>query len=168
MFAPPRFRLLREQVIRRPLPEVFAFFADAANLQAITPEFLDFRIVTPLPIAMREGELIDYRLRLCGVPFSWRTRIETWEPGAHFTDRQVRGPYVLWHHQHEFHETDGGTRMIDTVDYQLPFGPLGHATHAVFVRAALARIFDHRARRIEELLAPADHLPRPARAAGAP
>jgi len=161
MFAQPRFRLQRVQLIRRPLPEVFAFFADAGNLQAITPDFLNFHIVTPLPIAMREGALIDYRMALCGVRFGWRTRIESWEPPAaatdrpaRFTDRQVRGPYALWHHTHEFQAVDGGTRMTDTVDYELRFGPAGHVAHALFVRPALARIFDHRRRRITELLAP--------------
>ena len=160
MPRPARFRLQREQLIARPVPVVFDFFADAGNLQAITPGFLDFRIVTPLPIAMREGALIDYRLRLCGVPFGWRTRIESWEPPAGgrerqacFTDRQVRGPYVLWHHAHDFRAVEGGTHMTDTVDYELPLGPAGHAAHALFVRRALARIFDHRRARIAELLA---------------
>ena len=86
--------------------EVFAFFADAHNLEAITPPWLGFRIVTPGPIEMRPGALIEYRLRLHRVPVRWLTRIETWEPGRRFVDVQVRGPYRLWHHTHEF-EPDG-------------------------------------------------------------
>lgn len=141
-----------EQVVRRPLGEVFAFFADARNLEAITPEFLRFRILTPLPIAMRPGVHIDYRLSLFGVPFHWRTRIEAWEPGRRFVDVQERGPYRLWHHTHEFEAVPEGTRMRDTVRYALPLGPAGRFAHAIFVRRQVEAIFAHRRRAIGSLL----------------
>ena len=137
--------LRREQTLPGTPDAVFGFFADAGNLEAITPPWLGFRIVTPRPIDMGVGTLIEYRLRLHGLPISWLTRIEVWEPGARFVDQQLRGPYALWHHTHEFAPAPGGgTRMTDTVRYALPFGPAGGIAHALFVRRDLRRIFDHR------------------------
>lgn len=136
--------LTRTQLVPRPRDEVFAFFADAHNLEAITPAFLRFRITTEGPIAMAEGARIAYRLSLFGVPFGWRTRIEVWEPGIRFVDVQLAGPYRRWRHLHAFEDAPGGTRMTDRVEYELPLGPLGAVAHALFVKRALARIFDHR------------------------
>lgn len=143
-------RLERSQLIESPLPTVFAFFADAANLEVITPAFLRFRIDTPLPIAMCQGAHIDYSLSLWGVPLRWRTRISLWEPDARFVDEQERGPYARWRHLHEFQAVDGSTRMRDVVDYQLPLGPLGSVAHALFVRRVLEAIFDYRREAIAE------------------
>jgi ligand-binding SRPBCC domain-containing protein len=139
-----RYRLERSQWVPRPRAEVFAFFSEAENLERITPAFLRFRILTPRPIRIAPGALIDYRLRLHGVPLRWRTRIETFEPGVAFTDVQLSGPYKRWHHRHEFADEAGGTRMRDIVDYELPFGPLGALAHALFVRRSVERIFDYR------------------------
>jgi ligand-binding SRPBCC domain-containing protein len=144
--------LRREQQLPAPPAEVFPFFADAGNLEAITPDWLRFRITTPRPIAVGAGTLIEYRLRLHGLPVSWLTRIEAWEPNARFVDAQLRGPYELWHHTHEFEARDGGTLMRDTVRYALPFGPLGAAAHRAFVARDLAAIFDHRAERVAALV----------------
>ena len=153
MFGPAAtHRLERSQVLPRPRGEVFAFFADAHNLEAITPAFLRFRITTPGPIAMRVGALITYRLRLFGVGFGWTTRIEAWEPERRFVDVQLQGPYRLWRHTHRFDDVPGGTLVTDTVEYALPFGPLGGVAHALLVRRALRRIFDHREERIAALL----------------
>ena len=148
------YTLERRQLIRRPLDEVFAFFADAGNLEAITPEFLQFRILTPRPIAMQPGALIDYRLKLLCVPLQWRTRIEEFEPPRRFVDVQLGGPYKLWRHTHEFTETAEGTVVLDRIAYQIPLGPLGRLAHAIFVRHTLNQIFDHRHRIIERLLPP--------------
>lgn len=134
-------RLTTSLFIARPLDETFAFFADAANLQRITPPWLDFRILTPLPIAMREGALIDYRIRLRGVPIHWRTEITAWAPPLRFVDEQIRGPYRLWRHAHAFRAVPGGTEVSDTVDYLVPGGSL---VDALFVRRELDRIFRHR------------------------
>jgi ligand-binding SRPBCC domain-containing protein len=142
--------LERSQLVPAPRAEVFAFFGDAWNLEAITPQFLRFRVTTPGPIPMAPGALIDYRLSLYGVGFRWRTRIEIWEPGVRFVDVQLSGPYRRWRHTHTFEDAPGGTRVLDRVEYELPLGPLGHLAHAVFVRRALARIFDHRRARIAE------------------
>ncbi len=145
--------LRREQRLPGSPQEVFPFFADAGNLEAITPDWLGFRIVTPRPIEMRVGALIEYRLRLHGVPVSWLTRIEEWEPGARFVDMQLSGPYKLWHHTHEF-EPDGagGTLMRDTVRYALPLGPLGALAHRVLVRRDVERIFAFRAQAVPALV----------------
>lgn len=144
--------LSREQRLRGEPAEVFPFFADAANLERITPPWLRFRVVSPTPIDMRAGALIEYRLRLHGVPLSWLTRIEAWEPPHRFVDRQLRGPYRSWWHEHTFApDGAGGTVMRDLVRYSLPFGPLGSAADALLVRRDLARIFDHRASAVERL-----------------
>ena len=121
---------------------MFPFFAEARNLEAITPPFLNFHVVSA--DEMRVGALIEYRLRLHGIPIRWLTRIEEWEPGVRFVDAQLRGPYALWHHTHEFEAHDGHTLMRDTVRYALPFGPLGTVAHRLFVRRDVERIFDYR------------------------
>jgi hypothetical protein len=138
------YELNREQLLPVPTGEAFAFFADAPNLEAITPPWLHFRMVTPQPIVMGLGTLIDYRLRLHAVPLRWLTRIELWEPGRGFADVQMRGPYRLWHHTHSFSSRRGGTMMRDVVRYALPFGPLGRVARAALVRRDLDRIFDFR------------------------
>ena len=136
--------LAREQVLPVPPPEAFDFFADAFNLEAITPPWLRFRIVTPGPIALEPGTLIEYRLRLHTVPVRWLTRIEAWEPGRRFVDAQVRGPYALWHHTHEFVPHAEGTLMRDIVRYALPLGPLGELARRAFVGRDVERIFAFR------------------------
>ncbi len=148
----PTYYLQREQFIPRPLTEVFSFFADAGNLEAITPPWLNFRILTPLPIKIQQGTLIDYRLRMFGLPLSWRTEIESFDQPTRFSDRQLWGPYKRWHHTHEFREADGGTWMTDRVEYQLFLGPIGWLANAVMVRRMLERIFDYRFHAVERLL----------------
>jgi ligand-binding SRPBCC domain-containing protein len=145
-----RYHVLRRQQRLPGKPDaVFAFFADAHNLEAITPPWLSFRVTTPRPIEMRAGALIEYRLRLHRIPVAWLTRIEEWVPGERFVDEQLRGPYALWHHMHEFEpDGQGGTLMRDTVRYALPYGPLGKVAHRLFVARDLAAIFDHRTERV--------------------
>jgi ligand-binding SRPBCC domain-containing protein len=125
----------------RPRPEVFAFFAEARNLEAITPPWLKFEVLTPAPIAMRAGTLIDYRLRLHGFPIRWRTEITLWEPPVRFADTQLRGPYRLWEHTHTFVEKDGGTLCRDEVRYAVPGGAL---IERLFVRRDVEKIFAFR------------------------
>jgi hypothetical protein len=138
-------RLEREQHLPGRPEDVFPFFADALNLERITPPWLGFRVTTPGTIEMGPGTLIEYRLRLHRVPVRWLTRIEVWEPPERFVDTQVRGPYRVWRHEHRFAPAPGGgTLMRDRVDYDLPLGPLGTLAHALVVRRDLARIFDHR------------------------
>lgn len=143
--------LRREQWIPLPLDEVFAFFADARNLEEITPPWLAFRILTPEPIRMAAGTEIRYRLRWHVVPLVWTTRIRRWEPPSRFVDVQWSGPYRLWHHTHRFESSEGGTRMIDVVRYRLPLGIAGRAMQAVMVERDLDQIFDYRARRIQRI-----------------
>lgn len=145
--------LLHERLIL-PLPreQVFAFFADAGNLGRITPPELNFQILTPLPIAMHPGALIDYRLQLHGVPFHWQSEITVWEPPSLFVDEQRRGPYRQWIHRHSFSDTaDGGTSIEDEVRYRLPLAPFGEALHPV-VRQQLERIFAYRREMVSWLL----------------
>ncbi len=139
-------RLEYVQEFPRSRAEVFRFFEDAFNLDAITPAMLRFRILTRGPIEMRAGALIDYSLRLRGVPIRWRTRIEAYDAPARFVDRQVRGPYRLWWHEHVFEEIEGGTRMTDRVRYLLPLAGswLGRVVHDRFIRPDLESIFAFR------------------------
>ena len=145
-------RLEQSQLIRRPPAEVFAFFSDAANLEKITPPVLRFSITTPPPVRIGEGALIDFRLKLHGIPFPWQSRIESFQPDRQFVDTQTRGPYRRWRHLHRFEAQDGGTRMIDQVQYELPWGLLGSLAHRLFVRRDLENVFTYRRRRIAELL----------------
>lgn len=145
-------RLEREQLLPGTPAEVFPFFADARNLEALTPPFLGFRILTPLPIEMREGALIDYALSLFGIPVRWKTRISVWEPDVQFVDEQLSGPYALWRHTHSFERRGNGTLMRDLVEYREPFGPLGAVAHHLFVARTVERIFDYRRGAVDRLL----------------
>ena len=137
-------RLYREQVVPAPVDEVFGFFAEAANLERITPPWLGFGLVGAEPIEMRTGTLIEYRLQLHRPPLRWVSRIALWQPGRTFVDVQVRGPYRVWRHRHDFEPRGRNTVVRDHVDYALPLGPLGEFAHAAFVERDLARIFDYR------------------------
>jgi len=145
--------LKREQRLPGPPQAVFGFFADARNLEAITPPLLRFRVVTPESLVMDEGTLIRYRLRVHGVPVSWLTEIKEWEPPYRFVDEQLEGPYALWRHTHTFEGHGEETIMRDVVRYRIGFGPLGVLANALSVRRDLDRIFDYRAERVPALLA---------------
>lgn len=134
-----------------PRAEVFPFFADARNLETLTPPWLHFEVLTPEPIAMRAGVRIDYRLRVHGIPLRWQSEISVWEPPVRFVDEQRRGPYRLWHHEHTFEERDGGTLCGDVVRYAAPGGPLRPLIERLLVRRDVERIFAFRAARMREL-----------------
>jgi ligand-binding SRPBCC domain-containing protein len=140
------------QRLGRPVDEVFEFFARAENLERITPPWLSFELQDGGPSELREGSLIHYRLRVHGVPLRWVSRIEMWEPGEKFVDRQLRGPYRLWRHEHTFAVDGNGAVVSDHVRYALPLGPLGDIAHAAFVHRDLGRIFDYRRQATETLL----------------
>jgi ligand-binding SRPBCC domain-containing protein len=131
--------------------ELFPFFADAGNLDAITPPWLNFRIVTPPPIAMREGALIDYQLRVRGIPLRWRTRINVWQPPHRFVDEQLRGPYRQWIHEHTFEAHDGGALARDVVHYAVPFDFIAHRW---FVRPDVEKIFAFRQEALRKRFGP--------------
>lgn len=147
------YRLEREQRLDQPIDDVFAFFSRAGNLERITPSWLSFEVLTPEPLDMHVGTLIEYRLRVHRIPLRWVSRIEAWEPERSFVDRQVRGPYRMWHHRHSFEASGDGVIVRDAVDYALPLGPLGALAHRLFVRRDVERIFAYRRRAVERLLA---------------
>ena len=138
------YLLERDQWLPRPVDEVFTFFSDARNLESITPGWLGFRIVTPAPIAMRAGAEIDYELSWRWFRLRWKTVIARWDPPGSFVDVQARGPYRLWEHTHTFRGENGGTRLSDSVRYELPLGMPGRLAHWIEVRRDLERIFDYR------------------------
>lgn len=124
-----------------PLDEVFPFFADAFNLSQLTPPWLKFNVLTPAPIEMHTGALLDYRLKLRGIPIKWRTEIEEWKPPYQFVDTQLKGPYKRWHHLHSFKEVNGGTVVEDRVVYR-PLG--GWLVNKLLVERDLKRVFAYR------------------------
>jgi ligand-binding SRPBCC domain-containing protein len=131
--------------------QVFAFFAEATNLQRITPPELGFAMVTPQPIHLCEGTRIEYRLHLFGVPFAWQSEIERWHPPEEFVDVQLRGPYKHWVHTHRFREENGVTIIEDEVQYALSYWPVGELVYSL-VRLQLARIFRYRQQAIQTCL----------------
>ena len=144
--------LNRSLTLELPREQVFEFFSDAGNLERITPPELSFHIVTLQPLELRQGTLIDYKLRLRGLPLTWRTEISVWDPPNEFVDRQLSGPYSQWIHRHTFTEIGPGKTLIeDEVRYRLPLEPLGDLAHFV-VRRELEYIFDFRQKMVAELL----------------
>ena len=144
--------LTRTLKIALPRQRVFEFFADAGNLERITPPELNFHILTPRPIEVRQGTLIDYKLRLRGLPMRWRTEISVWDPPSKFVDRQLSGPYRQWIHRHSFTELGPEETLIeDEVRYRLPLEPLGDVAHFI-VRRELAYIFDFRQKAVAQIL----------------
>lgn len=136
--------LKRRTEIKRHREELFDFFSKAENLNLITPPELGFRIRTPLPIEMKKGAIIDYTIKLNGLPFMWKTEITEWEPPLSFTDTQISGPYKVWIHKHEFEEIGDFTIMTDTVNYLSPGGLLEFIPNKLFVEKKVNRIFDYR------------------------
>lgn len=146
--------LNRKLTIDLPPKEVFAFFADAGNLEIITPPELNFRISTPQPFEIEEGTLIDYKLKLRGLPITWQTLISRWDPPNSFVDEALKSPYKQWIHEHIFTENgSGGTDIEDIVRYRLPLEPLGDIAHW-FVRRELDYIFEFRERTVVKMLQP--------------
>ena len=135
------------------LEAVFAFFAEAQNLERITPPELSFRLVSPAPLEIGKDTVIDYRLRLWGIPFSWRSLVSHWDPPHTFVDEQIQGPYKLWHHTHTFAAVDGGTKIEDRVLYRLPLWPVGEVARPL-IKLYLRRIFFYRQRAIRAFLLP--------------
>lgn len=152
--------LRRETWIPRKLEEVFDFFSRAENLEQLTPPSVGFQILTPTPIGMREGALIDYKIRIRGVPVRWRTKIAAWEPPNRFVDEQLAGPYRQWIHEHRFEAEGDGTRMVDKVLYRAPGWFLEPLIHHFFVGPELGKIFAFREARMREIFAAETTTPR--------
>ena len=142
--------LRAETLIERPLDEVFPFFADAMNLEKLTPDFMNFHVLTPPPIEMRDGQIIDYRLKVRGIPLRWRSEITNWDPPHRFSDIQLKGPYRYWRHQHLFEATDEGTLCKDIVHYAVPGGAL---IHWLMVRRDVTTIFEYREQTLRQVFA---------------
>ena len=146
---PSPYTLRQEHWIAQPIDEVFAFFSDAHNLEKITPPWVGFKILSMSTGKIQQGTEIRYRLRLHGFPIHWCTEILKWNPPHEFIDVQRTGPCKLWHHTHRFVAEAGGTRMVDEVQYALPFGVLGRMVHALKVQRDVREIFDYRRQQID-------------------
>ena len=143
--------LSRETKVNRPVEEVFEFFSKAENLNIITPPELNFNITTPLPVKMKKGALIDYKIKLHGVPFKWKTEITEWNPPYRFVDTQIKGPYKIWIHEHIFTTAEDSTIITDIVSY-LPSGwILEPIIHKLIVKKKLEDIFDYRQSKIKSI-----------------
>lgn len=142
------YQLSAEMWLPAPLGEVFNFFAEASNLELLTPSMLRFKILTERPITMKRGILIDYRLRLHGIPMRWQSEISTWEPPHRFVDEQRRGPYRRWYHEHLFREENGGTSVQDRINYRVLGGRL---VNRFFVEPDLKRIFQYRQQKLGKI-----------------
>ena len=140
-----------EQSIPASVERVFEFFSNEKNLEAITPPWLNFKVLRASSTHLNSGTLIDYRLRVRGIPLRWQSRIDDWVLHQKFVDTQTKGPYVYWHHTHEFKPNDGGTLMIDRVRYEIPGGNLGLRLMGNYVASDLQKIFEYRRKKIEEL-----------------
>jgi ligand-binding SRPBCC domain-containing protein len=146
------YELTDRFIVKADEKQTWSFFSSAENLPAITPPWLAFTIKTPAPIRIENDALLDYTIKWLGIPIKWRTRIIEWEPPRMFIDLQLRGPYVLWHHQHVFTPCDGGTLCSDRVLYKLPLGWLGRPAQALVVKKQLLEIFRYRRKVIADRL----------------
>ena len=146
------YNLRRQQTVKAPREQVFRFFESPENLERITPGDVGFEILTPRPITMQTGAVLDYTIRVLGLPVRWTTLIASYDPPNRFTDVALKSPYSFWHHTHTFEEAADGTLMTDDVKYALPFGWLGRLVHTLWVRRQLTKIFDFRAEVIMRLI----------------
>lgn len=154
------YRLQAEVIVESPIKEVFAFFSNAANLESLTPSWLNFQIVTELPIQMRQGALLDYKIRLHMIPISWRTEIAHWQPPHKFVDQQLRGPYKRWWHEHTFEDLGDGLTLIRDEVHYIPRG--GKWLHRWFVKPDLEKIFKFRQQQLAKrfkVCSPGDNRP---------
>ena len=145
------YTLESNQFINKPIEEVFQFFSKPENLSVITPAKLGFKILSPNPIKMEVGRLIDYNIYLMGIPIHWRTLITDYEPPNMFVDQQIKGPYAMWHHTHTFHKVKGGVEIKDRIVYSIPFGFLGQLLNYLWIKRDLNNIFLHRKKVIDKL-----------------
>ena len=146
------FQLIKTQVINSPMDDVFDFFSKPENLKTITPAKLSFNILTPTPIVMEKGTVIDYTISLFLIPIHWRTLITKYNPPYEFVDEQIKGPYNFWHHTHKFKKVDGGVEISDRVIYSIPMGIIGSVLHFIWIKRDLEKIFLHRKEVIENIL----------------
>ena len=145
-------QIKRQQNLPVSLQQAWKFFSDPANLKSITPQYMGFNITSAPPGEMYEGMIITYKVSpLLKIPMNWMTEITHIRKPFYFVDEQRAGPYKVWHHQHHFREVEGGTEIIDQVDYQLPLGPLGKLANAIIVKKQLKEIFDYREKKLREM-----------------
>ena len=150
------YELKRRTFIPAPIQDVFSFFSNAEDLNLITPPWLYFKILTPLPVIMKENTQIDYSIKLLGLRMTWKTEITVWQPPNKFIDRQIKGPYRVWEHTHIFKEKGRGTQMEDIVQYAVPGFVLSPIFHLLFVRPRLVKIFAYREQKMLELFTSRD------------
>ena len=146
------YNLKFEQKIDLPVSDVFDFFSKPENLSLITPSRLKFDIITPTPLEMKDGQLIDYSLKIMYViKLHWRTLITHFEKPVKFIDQQIKGPYSLWHHTHKFKKIDGGTLIIDELRYAIPFGFIGRLIHFLYIKHDIKSIFEYRHKNLDKI-----------------
>nr|WP_294859014.1 SRPBCC family protein [uncultured Fluviicola sp.] len=153
------YQLKRTQLIKADLQTCWKYFSAPANLHVITPDYIDFKVLTPIPDEMYEGLIIRYTIRpILRIPLGWVSEIKTIRNEGYFIDEQRQGPYKLWHHEHHFKEVEGGVEMTDIITYSMPFGMIGKFVHWLFVKKQLENIFDYRIRKVDELFNSAHYV----------
>ena len=145
------FNIHRSQFIDKPRDVVFSFFSKPENLESITPPYLHFKILNTLPVPMGKGQIINYKLKIRGISIKWNSLIKSYCPPFSFIDEQIKGPYSMWHHSHEFIEEKNGTRIVDNVKYKIPFGFIGKLINYFWVAKDLEKIFNYRQGKVNEL-----------------
>ena len=147
---PKIYTFKKEQFVPSDIDTVFEFFSRPENLEKITPKKMGFNIITPKPIEMKEGSIIDYTVKILGVPMRWRTIISSYKKNEYFVDEQLKGPYSYWHHKHYFEEVDGGVMIIDEITYALPLEAFRIIVHPLIIEPQLNEIFDFRFQTIQD------------------
>ena len=147
---PKIYTFYNEQFVPSDMDTVFEFFSRPENLEKITPSSMGFNIITPSPIKMKEGAIIDYTVKIMGVPMRWRTMITSYKKNEYFVDEQLKGPYSYWHHRHSFKEVEGGVLIIDEITYALPIQAFRKIVHPVLIKPQIEQIFNFRFKTIQD------------------
>ena len=137
--------------VNAPIEKVFDFFSKPENLSKITPKKMGFNVLTPLPITMERGALIDYTIKVMGFPLRWRTLITSYDPPNKFVDEQLKGPYSFWHHTHTFEPVNDGVIINDVIKYSIPLGFIGRIMHFLWIKNDLNKVFNFRKKVIDEI-----------------
>jgi len=147
------YQIKRIQNIPIELKKAWDFFSQPDNLKLITPDYLNFKILSKSDAGeMYPGMIITYTLSpLFHISINWATEISQVKEYKYFIDNQIKGPYKIWHHEHHFKETEQGVEMRDILYYEIPYGFVGRLLHKLIIEKKVNEIFNYREQKIKEL-----------------